>query len=176
MSRVPAYPHPSATVLLLRNGDHNNLEVFMVVRHEDIAFMGGAMVFPGGRVDAADHVHAEAYRGAQAGEMPIEMLPLRIAAIRETFEEAGVLLVRDNATGQPVDHERAGRLQDARPRVEEDSGEFAKLLAAENLTVAPDLLVPLRPLDHAGHIRQTVRRPFLCRRGAVRSNCLPRSL
>lgn len=139
MSRVPAHPYPSATVLLLRNGDRNNLEVFMVVRHENISFMGGALVFPGGRVDAADHVLAEAYRGA---EIPFAQLPLRVAAIRETFEEAGVLLVRDKATGQLIDHARVAQLQDARARVADDSGEFAKLLAAENLTLALDLLIP----------------------------------
>ena len=48
-----AVPVPAATILLLR-GDHATLEVFMVVRHEKSDFLGGALVFPGGKVDTQD--------------------------------------------------------------------------------------------------------------------------
>src|SRR5919206_439193 len=65
-----AAARPASTVVLLRHADP--LEVFLVRRSDSIAFMGGAHVFPGGRVDAADH----------------------IAGLRELFEEAGVLLAR----------------------------------------------------------------------------------
>src|SRR3712207_7559589 len=80
-SPVPA--QPAATVLLVRDGAAG-LEVFMVVRHRDIAFAGGALVFPGGRVEEAD---AELAGGDPLGAY-------RIAGIRETFEECGVLLAR----------------------------------------------------------------------------------
>src|SRR5579864_9784414 len=53
MAMVPANPRPAATVVVLRDGP-SGPEVFMVRRHADTAFMGGAHVFPGGRVDAAD--------------------------------------------------------------------------------------------------------------------------
>src|SRR3712207_4097826 len=56
----------------------------MVVRHREIEFAGGALVFPGGRVEEAD--------GALAGDDPLG--GFRIAGIRETFEECGVLLAR----------------------------------------------------------------------------------
>lgn len=73
-----AMPRPAATLLLLRDSPAG-LEVFMVVRNRQIDFAGGAMVFPGGRVDPAD---------AALGD------PFRIAAIREGFEESGILLAR----------------------------------------------------------------------------------
>jgi 8-oxo-dGTP pyrophosphatase MutT (NUDIX family) len=76
MNEAPALP--AATVLLLRDGP-SGLEVFMVVRHGAIAFAGGALVFPGGRVDAEDHDLAVPPATA-----------LHVAAIRETFEECGV--------------------------------------------------------------------------------------
>lgn len=76
---TPAEPRPAATLLLLRDGP-SGLEVLMIARHADIAFAGGALVFPGGRVEAADAMLAgpsEAHR---------------VAAIRETWEETGILL------------------------------------------------------------------------------------
>jgi 8-oxo-dGTP pyrophosphatase MutT (NUDIX family) len=74
---VPA--RPASTVLLLRDGVQG-LEVFMVVRHHQIDFASGALVFPGGRVEASDQVLA----GGDAEAA------FRVAAIRETWEECGV--------------------------------------------------------------------------------------
>jgi 8-oxo-dGTP pyrophosphatase MutT (NUDIX family) len=75
-------PRPSATVVLLRDGP-DGLEVFMLRRLTTMAFGAGAHVFPGGVVDAAD----QAGDGAGA---------LANAAVRETFEETGVLLHADS--------------------------------------------------------------------------------
>ena len=76
----------------------------MVRRHEGTAFMGGAHVFPGGRVDAADHDGADAWcdgiaHAASAARRPAaaEAVAYHVAAARELFEEAGVLLARDAA-------------------------------------------------------------------------------
>jgi 8-oxo-dGTP pyrophosphatase MutT (NUDIX family) len=71
-----AEPRLAATVILLRGGDRA-LEVLLVRRTEDARFMAGVWVFPGGAVDAADG-HGE--------------LALRLAAVRELREEAGVTL------------------------------------------------------------------------------------
>src|SRR5262245_58383927 len=77
-------------------------EVFMVRRHQDTAFMGGAYVFPGGRVDAADTDGSESW--CDGVPHALSQLPTldreaavayHVAAARELFEEAGVLLARD---------------------------------------------------------------------------------
>ncbi|MCA3364832.1 MAG: NUDIX domain-containing protein [Roseomonas sp.] len=103
-SSAPA--RPASTVMLLRDGP-SGMEVFMVVRHRQIDFASGALVFPGGRVEASDTVLA----GGDAHGA------FRIAAIRETWEECGVLLAE---TGQTPDAE----------------GEFAAMLAARGLMPA----------------------------------------
>ncbi|MCB0979070.1 MAG: NUDIX domain-containing protein [Ilumatobacter sp.] len=77
---------PAATVMLLRD-TAGGLEVFMLRRTSAAVFAGGMYVFPGGKVDPADGDGDEAYV---------------VAAIRECYEEAGVLLA-DDADGRPVD-------------------------------------------------------------------------
>ncbi len=96
-----ANPRPAATVVVLRDSPHGP-EAFMVRRHEDTAFMGGAHVFPGGRVDAADHDGTgEWCDGISQATSRLPQLPAaeavayHVAAARELFEEAGVLLARD---------------------------------------------------------------------------------
>ncbi|MFL5296552.1 MAG: NUDIX hydrolase [Phenylobacterium sp.] len=93
---------PAATILLLR--DEPSFEVLMVKRHHQIDFASGALVFPGGKTHAGDHDPAwadhvlgwEAYEAEQRG--------LRIAAIREVFEEAGILLANRH-DGRPMSGE-----------------------------------------------------------------------
>ena len=100
-------PAPAATVVLVRDGGHGP-EVLLVQRHKATAFMGGAFVFPGGRVDPADGDVAllARVRGldvasaeARLGEPDLgsAACALFIAAIRETLEEAGVLLADADA-------------------------------------------------------------------------------
>ena len=94
-------PRDAATVMLVRDGD-DGMEVFMLRRHLDSAFLGGAYVFPGGAVDDHDrHTdldavcvgRADADASAMLGLDPPEGgLAFWVAAIREAFEEAGVLL------------------------------------------------------------------------------------
>jgi 8-oxo-dGTP pyrophosphatase MutT (NUDIX family) len=81
---------PAATILVLR--DDPQFEVLMVQRHHQIEFASGALVFPGGKTHAGDHDPAweQACVGWDAVEP--EQRPLRIAAVREVFEEAGLLL------------------------------------------------------------------------------------
>lgn len=83
MSEVQT-PIPAATLVLLRDRTDGPPEILMVERAKAMAFAGGALVFPGGRIDPADHTFA-----AELGLDP-EDGPARIAAIRETIEEAGV--------------------------------------------------------------------------------------
>jgi 8-oxo-dGTP pyrophosphatase MutT (NUDIX family) len=98
----PKHPVDSATVLLLRDGAQG-LEVFMVQRHEKSGGYGGAYVFPGGKVDAADArpellAHRDQAPPAlhaaldQAELAPQAAAGIYLAAAREVFEECGVLL------------------------------------------------------------------------------------
>lgn len=80
--RTPAIAHPAATVVLLRDG-HDGCEVLLVRRNAQLAFHGGAWVFPGGRIDAED------YQGATGGDV---VAAARQAAVREAHEEAGLQL------------------------------------------------------------------------------------
>jgi 8-oxo-dGTP pyrophosphatase MutT (NUDIX family) len=93
-------PAPSASVVLLRDGPED-LEVFLLRRHSQSFVLGGAYVFPGGKVDAADAQRVESLDRAPAdlhallGEpelTPVQAGALYVAAIRELFEEAGLLL------------------------------------------------------------------------------------
>lgn len=93
----PATPKPSATILLLRD---DPLQVLMIRRHHEQTF-ASALVFPGGKVDASDGSDEwlELLTGAE--NYSAEERGYRVAAFRETYEEAGVLLARD-ASGAHV--------------------------------------------------------------------------
>jgi 8-oxo-dGTP pyrophosphatase MutT (NUDIX family) len=98
---VAANPRPASTVVVMRDSAAGP-EVFMVRRHQDTAFMGGAYVFPGGRVDANDRGGSDAWCDGtahaivQLADLDAESaVAFHVAAARELFEEAGVLLARD---------------------------------------------------------------------------------
>ena len=89
--REPTPTRPAATVLLLRDSA-SGIEVLMTRRSSTASFAPGAYVFPGGGIDAADaQCHAQSTR--RAGQSDLR-LTQAIAAIRESFEELGVLLAR----------------------------------------------------------------------------------
>lgn len=81
---------PAATILVLR--DEPTFEVLMVQRHHQIEFASGALVFPGGKTHDGDHDPAWAEACLGWDEVEPEQRALRIAAVREVFEEAGLLL------------------------------------------------------------------------------------
>ncbi|WP_235522900.1 NUDIX hydrolase [Novosphingobium sp. Leaf2] len=86
---------PAATVVVMRNAPGGGPpELLMVQRAQAMRFAGGATVFPGGRVDPADYELAERL----APQQPPELAAARVAAIRETLEETGLLI----ATHDPV--------------------------------------------------------------------------
>jgi len=110
-TKPPATPKDAATVLLLRAS--TPFEIFMVRRHGRSKFMGGMYVFPGGKRDDSDNAvdHTRLCHGPSPNEAAQRMDPqmgadralgLYIAAIRETFEEAGILLAVD-IQGAPID-------------------------------------------------------------------------
>jgi glyoxylase-like metal-dependent hydrolase (beta-lactamase superfamily II)/8-oxo-dGTP pyrophosphatase MutT (NUDIX family) len=135
-------PRAAATLILLRSGP-SGLETLMLQRSRDAAFLGGAYVFPGGSLDASD---ADARRvlgltEAQANQrlgLATGGIAYFVAAVRECFEEAGVLLACD-AKGNPVLPARAEKLMQSR------ASPFLELLEKENL------YIPASALAYYGH-------------------------
>lgn len=137
-----AAPRLSATILLLRDGAQG-LEVFMVTRHQQIDFASGALVFPGGKLAPGDgeaRVHARC-RGIEG--LARDEIALRVGAIREAFEESGILLAHCGADGRAIPPERLDALG-ARYRRGLDRGEIAiaDMLESEDLVLDCGALVP----------------------------------
>jgi 8-oxo-dGTP pyrophosphatase MutT (NUDIX family) len=114
-------PLASATVVLLRDEPQKGLEVFLLRRHTASAVLGGAFVFPGGKLDPADcdaALHAFLDTSPQAlhralGEMDLSVetaAGLYVAAVREVLEECGVLYARHH-DAQALAHNLAQRQQ-----------------------------------------------------------------
>ena len=115
----------------------------MVERHHRIDFAEGALVFPGGKVDAADADPTLRPRCRGTPGLDDDAITLRVAAIRETFEECGVLLARRAAEPSLLSAEELRPLETRyRDRLQADETTMAELAGAENLELACDLLVP----------------------------------
>lgn len=93
-----AHARLASSLLLVRDGAQG-LELFLLARHPATAFAPGALVYPGGAVDESDRNPALRQRAQGVEEIDDEGLALRIAAIREAFEEGGVLLARPRRSG-----------------------------------------------------------------------------
>jgi 8-oxo-dGTP pyrophosphatase MutT (NUDIX family) len=138
-------PRPASTILLLRDASaQKEIEVFMMVRHYEIDFNSGALVFPGGSVDKGDNeiiANPALYSGGEG--MDADELSFRIAAIRETFEESGILLARSKGSKALVDARRAGEIEAAhRAALCEGKITFLKVLTDNGMLLALDELVP----------------------------------
>jgi 8-oxo-dGTP pyrophosphatase MutT (NUDIX family) len=144
-------PRDASTVLLLRDSkasvdgkSRDEIEVFMMVRHHQIEFNSGALVFPGGSIDkndreiAADPSLFSGGEGLDAGTLAFE-----IAAVRETFEESGILLARPKGSKALVDAKRASEIEAAhRADLNEGKITFLQVIADNGMVLALDELVP----------------------------------
>src|SRR6185437_6436044 len=103
------------------------LEVFMVKRHHQIDFVAGSLVFPGGKLEKGDSDAALAAHVDCDPTWTADMRALGAGAIREAFEESGILLARDARTGAFVTAERLE--ERARPGIarQQDSGFLERL-------------------------------------------------
>jgi 8-oxo-dGTP pyrophosphatase MutT (NUDIX family) len=128
---------PAATILLVR--DQPAFEVLMVKRHHQIDFASGALVFPGGKLHQGDLDSDWADHAIGWAATPADQRPLRIAAIREVYEEAGMLLARDRAGAVFHGDERMGP---AREAVARDERDFIDLVAELGVKIDLEALVP----------------------------------
>ncbi len=155
MDQAAAVPvRPAATVMLLRDGNHG-LEVCMLRRNLKSDFVGGAYVFPGGAVDPADGEPEVAPlcngrsddEASRALGLPTNGLAFWVAAVRETFEEAGLLLA-SHADGSPLSLEdpEVGR-RFAEHRRATDSGERRLI----EICVEEHLRLELTSMHYFGH-------------------------
>lgn len=129
----PVTPRPSATVMIARDGA-DGLEIFMVARDRQVDFASGAVVFPGGKVDPDDH--------AEAWATAISSLPGNgpesqywIAAIRETFEESGLLIAERGGGGRLTANDVADIGARHRAKILDGSTKFSAL--ARSLDLVP---------------------------------------
>jgi len=148
-----AMPRLAATVVLFREAEAA-LEVLLVRRHSGMAFMGGVWVFPGGGQDPADLSHpataavpedirsscAARWTSPPSSITSAESLAMWFTAVRETFEESGILLCRSG--GDPIPPDRAKRLAERRPIAGDPPMTFAGLLARDGLSIDVPSLVP----------------------------------
>ena len=133
--------YPAATVLLLRDSSAG-LQVFMVLRHHEIDSFSGALVFPGGKLDAGDHKadlrpfcrNTEAYDDCA--------LAFRVAAVREAFEECGVLLARRQGQPDLLLHAELTLWEHYRQDLLANQINMLDVCLREKLELAVDLLVP----------------------------------
>ena len=131
-ARPPAPTRPAATVLLLRDTPAG-LEVLMTRRSTTASFVPGAYVFPGGGVDALDSAsHAQARRRETQSDLHLTQA---IAAIRESFEELGVLLAR-RLDGSPANQDDIEALDRGAPFVAQCQGRGLTLAADEVFVLA----------------------------------------
>ena len=129
----------AATVMMLRDTPAGP-EVFMVVRHHEIDFASGALVFPGGKVDPADNDTGLRAHCANADAYDDKELSLRVASIRESFEECGILLAREKGSDDFISAERLQQLEGWRTRFNTGEATMREFGEAENLEFAVDAL------------------------------------
>ena len=131
---TPTWPViPAATLVIFRHAAQDNAppELLFVQRSQQMRFAGGATVFPGGRIDPADYTLAEAL-SAETGLSPGD-LAARIAAIRETLEETGLVIGLDHpVSGEEAASARALLLAD---------GALAPVVKQLGWRLAPERLV-----------------------------------
>jgi 8-oxo-dGTP pyrophosphatase MutT (NUDIX family) len=152
MSQVVS-PSRAATLVLLRDRPRGGVETLLVQRHRGSRFAGGDYVFPGGKLEADDMppdaerfcrapAPAAVERRPRDGMSPADALGFGVGAIREAFEEVGLLLAyrRDGALLR-LDREDGDRFREHRAACQVANRAFFDLLRAEDLILATDRLV-----------------------------------
>jgi 8-oxo-dGTP pyrophosphatase MutT (NUDIX family) len=121
--------------------DVPDLHVLLLRRNPRVVFTPGATVFPGGALDDADSspevlarvIGVDDATASAEHQRPAHGLAFRVAAVRECFEEAGILLARDATTFEPVVHHE--RFDEWRVRCNAGGATFVEMLDAEDLVI-----------------------------------------
>jgi 8-oxo-dGTP pyrophosphatase MutT (NUDIX family) len=152
-----AKPKAAATVILLRPGQRGGFEVFLTRRPDGMPFLGGMYCYPGGAVTIEDSsprlverstglTPKQAQKIVGARHSPLHAIGFWIAAVREVFEEVGVLLARrENGAPLIVDGSRTSRLAAKHAALLAKSVGFVELLESEKL------VCDLASLGHFSH-------------------------
>jgi 8-oxo-dGTP pyrophosphatase MutT (NUDIX family) len=153
---INSTPKDSATVILVRQAQGKTMEVFLARRHVNQSFMAGAFVFPGGRLEAADadsaltefisakddfHPHSLLQDNALTKKTALSFF---FCAIRETFEETGVLFARTKG-GHSIDFGNAvikSRFAAYRQSLNLGNITLTEIARQEELILMPKLLIP----------------------------------
>jgi 8-oxo-dGTP pyrophosphatase MutT (NUDIX family) len=135
-------PVPLAATLLLLRDSAAGFDVLMITRHAEVAFAGGAAVFPGGRLDPGDSAPALLERCRAVPEATTAQMALRVCAIRETFEEAGLLLARRRSEERLLNSAELDEIQEDLLLRLGHPADFTELVVEAGLELATELLVP----------------------------------
>lgn len=143
--RPVTLPKDAATVILVREND-STLEVFCVERHPKSGFLGGAIVFPGGKLDDADGAQtwttlasAPSARTRSFTETDERARAFAVAACRETLEEAALLLAKPSGASAPATNDEVAKLQSD---IAGDAKALAMFLEQRGLALDLGALVP----------------------------------
>jgi len=150
---MAARPRDAATLILLRDSDRpvGGIEVLLLQRHTQSAFLPGVHVFPGGVVEEADFApemaalcrglgFEQAHRIIKDVSPPQKSLGFFVAAIREAFEESGILLAHGGGRRHSIDEGQLMRLGGCRAEVHANPSVFVSRLRDERLSLATDRL------------------------------------
>ena len=134
----PVAPRPAATIVLMRDGDHG-MEILLMKRSRSAGFVPGAYVFPGGRVDGSDGTdemlqridgltQARAADRLDLNDVTPPAIAYYLAALREAFEETGILVAHDTEGGEPATAAEDESVNALRDDLMEDRISFADTL------------------------------------------------
>jgi 8-oxo-dGTP pyrophosphatase MutT (NUDIX family) len=135
-------PVPLAATLLLLRDIAAGFEVLMITRHAETVFAGGAAVFPGGRLDPEDAALPLLQRCGAVSGIDAAQMALRVCAIRETFEEAGLLLARQAGEERLLSGAELDVIQEKLLLRLGHPPDFTELIVEGGLELATELLVP----------------------------------
>jgi len=130
-----------ASSLIITADSGVGIEIFMVARNYEVDSFSGALVFPGGKLHTEDSKPEARKYCPDSATVDDEQLALRLAAIREAFEESGLLLARSRVDGELIDKARMEALGCYRAPLESGDIGLPDIAEKEGLELAVDLLV-----------------------------------